>query len=141
MRRPAPAPEDAAARGAEQAVSRVLLWGGLLSIALIVLGLLLFAARGGFHHQAVVSLARADGERQPDVFVSIGQVARGLRAQPLDPLAVMALGLVLLLGTPVLGVAVAIPVFLFRGDYRYALIGAVVLAMLAVAMVLSGGLE
>jgi uncharacterized membrane protein len=73
------------------------------------------------------------------VFVSVAEVVRGLSARPIDPLAVTALGLVLLLVTPVLGVALAIPAFLARGDYQYAAIAAFVFAMLVVSALLAGG--
>ncbi len=124
-------------------MARVLLWGGLLSIALVVLGLGLYAAHGGFHTH-VLDLHRAvRAERHahpPSVFVSLTEVVRGLSAHPLDPLAVVALGLLLLLVTPVLGVAVAIPGFLAVGDRQYAAIATIVLALLALGALLTGGL-
>lgn len=126
----------------EALIARLLLWGGLLSIVLILLGLALYAGHGGFHGQ-VLQLHRvarpARQEHPAEVFVSLSDVLRGLGARPVDPLAVIALGLVLLLMTPVLGVALAIPGFLAAGDYRYTAIAGIVFAMLVVSVLLAGG--
>jgi uncharacterized membrane protein len=137
-----PAPDRNDRLQVEGLVARVLLWGGLLSLALVVLGLGLYAAQGGFHahlldlHRAVTPKRDA---RQPEVFVSLTEVFGGLATRPVDPLAVIALGLVLLLVTPVLGVALAIPGFLAVSDRRYAAIAAIVLTMLVLGTLLAGG--
>jgi uncharacterized membrane protein len=126
----------------EALVARVLLWGGLLSIALVVLGLGLHAAHGGFHAHALELHRTVRTERHahpPEVFVSLTGVIHGLAARPIDPVAVIALGLVLLLVTPILGVAMAIPGFLAVGDSRYAAIAAFVLTMLVLGALLTGG--
>ena len=125
----------------EALIARILFWGGLLSIALVLLGLGLYAAQGGFHAH-VLALHRVVGLDQahpPGVFVSLPEVLRGLRARPPDALAVIALGLVLLLMTPVLGVALAIPGFLAAADHRYAAIATVVFTMLVLSALLAGG--
>lgn len=126
----------------EALIARLLLWGGLVSIVLILLGLALYADQRGFHGQ-VLQLHRVvrpgRQEHPPEVFVSLSDVLRGLGARPVDPLAVIALGLVLLLMTPVLGVALAIPGFLAAGDYRYTVIAGIVFAMLVVSVLLAGG--
>ncbi len=126
----------------EALIARLLLWGGLVSIMLVLLGLAVYVGRGGFHGQVlevhrVVRPARED--HPPDGFVSLGDVLRGLEARPIDPLAVIGLGLVLLLMTPVLGVALAIPSFVAAGDYRYTAIASIVFAMLVVSVLLAGG--
>jgi uncharacterized membrane protein len=126
---------DAAVQGL---VARVLFWGGLLSIALVMAGLVLYAARGGFHGHTL-RLDRDPAATAPGNFSSVGQVLAGLRTRPVDPLAVSALGLVLLLMTPVLGVATAVPAFLASGDRRYAAIAAAVFTMLVASIVLAGG--
>ena len=56
-----------------------------------------------------------------------------------DPLAVVALGLGLLLLTPVAGVLVALVGFLSVGDQLYAGIAALVLVILVVSLVTGGG--
>lgn len=126
----------------EGLVARALLWGGLLSISLVVLGLGVYAGHGGFHSHVLELHRAARPERHtlpPEVFVSPTEVIRGLTAHPIDPLAVIALGLVLLLVTPVVGVAVAIPGFLAVGDRRYAAIAAFVLTLLVLGALLTGG--
>lgn len=124
----------------EYLVARVLLVGGLLGLGLIALGLGLYAAHGGFH-QHVLLLSRPAGEAPPGVFISLRQIAVGLRHRPVDPLAVSALGLVLLMVTPGAAVTLAIPAFLAARDFRYATIAALVLAMLLVSLLLAGAVH
>jgi uncharacterized membrane protein len=124
----------------EQLVARVLLAGGLLGIALVLLGLGLYAAHGGFHHH-VLLLNRPPAGNPPGVFVSVRQVLDGLRRRPIEPLAVSALGLVLLMVTPVVAVAAAVPAFWWMGDRRYTIIAAVVLAMLVLSATLAGSVH
>jgi len=126
----------------EGLVARVLLWGGLLSVGLMLLGLVLHAGQGGFHGHALDlgRTAQAEGHAHPsEVFVSLAEVFGGLGARPVDPLAVIALGVVLLLLTPVLGVALAIPGFVAARDLRYAAIATIVLTMLVMGALLTGG--
>jgi uncharacterized membrane protein len=128
--------------GVERTIAHVLFWGGLLSIGLVLIGLALYAAHGGFAgHTLELRQLSASGRdaHPPAVFVSLSEVVRGLRARPVDPLAVIALGVVLLLMTPVAGVTLAIPSFLVAADHRYATIAAIVFLMLAVSVLLAGG--
>jgi len=124
----------------ELLVARVLLVGGLVGLALIVLGLGLYAAHGGFH-QHVLLLNRPAGDAPPGVFTSLRQIGVGLRHRPVDPLALSALGLVVLMATPGAAVALAIPGFLAARDFRYATIAALVLAMLLVSLLLAGAIH
>ena len=121
----------------EHLVSRILLCGGLLGIGLVLLGLVLYAAHGGFRHH-VLDLRRQPAVQPPGVFVSVRQVADGLGHRPIDPLAVSALGLVVLMVTPAAAVVTAVPAFWWTGDRRYALIALVVLALLALSATLAG---
>jgi uncharacterized membrane protein len=123
----------------ERLVARVLLVGGVLGIAVIVLGLGLYGGQGGFRHHVLRVDRAVPGE--PGVFVSIRQVVDGMRRHPVDPLAVSALGLVLLMATPGLAVAVAIPAFVAARDFRYAGIASLVLAMLLVSLLLAGAIH
>jgi uncharacterized membrane protein len=127
-------------RSVEYLVARTLLVGGLIGIALILAGGALYAVHGGFHHQAVHLIRPPDG-RAPGVFTSVRQVVDGLRGRPMDPLAVTALGLVALMATPIVAVALAIPTFLRADDRRYAAIAAIVLAMLVVSLAVAGGIH
>ena len=124
----------------EYLVARTLLIGGLIGIALILAGGALYAGQGGFHHHAV-HLNRPPGAAPPGVFTSVRQVFDGLRRRPVDPLAVTALGLVALMATPIVAVALAIPAFLRAGDPHYTAIAAIVLAILVVSLAVAGGIH
>jgi uncharacterized membrane protein len=124
----------------EHLVARILLCGGLLGIALVLFGLGLYAVHGGFHHH-VLGLKRPVAGTPPGVFVSLRQVVQGLASHPIDPLAVSALGLVLLMITPAVAVATAMPAFWWTGDRRYTLIAFVVLVMLALSATLAGSVH
>lgn len=123
----------------EYLVARVLLVGGLAGLALIALGLGTYAAHGGFHHQVLV--LKRERATPPGVFSSLRQVAQGLRRRPIDPLAVSAIGLVVLMLTPGVAVAVALPCFVAARDYRHATIAAAVLSMLLVSLLLAGAIH
>jgi uncharacterized membrane protein len=126
----------------ERGTSRVLFWGGSIGILIAVAGLLLAASRpGGLTGEVRLDDIRRPPASQPaaGVFVGVGPIVKGLRAGPsFDPLAVVALGLGVLLLTPVVGVAVALLGFLVVGDRLYTAIASVVLGILAVAFFTGG---
>ncbi len=124
----------------ERLVARTLMVGGLVGVALILLGGGLYAAHGGFH-QHPLHLTRPAGPAPPGVFISVRQVVNGIRARPIDPLAVTALGILALLGTPIFAVTLAIPAFLLAGDRQYATIAAFVLTLLLVSLAVAGGIH
>jgi len=122
-------------------VSRVLFWGGLVSIVLMVLGVVGYAVRTtrdgdvlNFQHL----VENREHARSTEVFVSLDAIARGLRQRPIDPVAVGALGVVLLLLTPALGVMVAMAGFWAAGERRYTVIAGIVLVELLVSFLLGG---
>jgi uncharacterized membrane protein len=127
----------------ERGTSRVLFWGGLLSIAVALTGLVLAATvPGGFGRELGMADVRhaVPGRPGKGVFTAAGPILRGLRVGPdFDPLAVIALGLGLLLLTPVAGVAIAVAGFLAGGDYLYTAISAAVLAILIASFLTGGG--
>ena len=109
--------EETLVRKTELIISNVLRGGVLLSVAVIVTGIALFHVRkfsGG-----------AGFFTYPD---TLGGLLQGL-AQG-RPLAIVTLGLVLLLATPVIRVAVSIIAFALEGDRAYVFITALVLAIL-----------
>jgi uncharacterized membrane protein len=124
----------------EHLVARVLLVGGLAGLVLIAVGLGAYAAQGGFHHQVLV-LKREPGAPPPGVFSSLRQVVQGVRRRPIDPLAVSAIGLVVLMLTPGVAVAVALPCFVAAREYRHATIVAAVLSMLLLSLLLAGAVH
>ena len=133
---------SAAEAAIEPLIARVLFWGGLLGVGVMLAGLLLWAGRGGLQSQVleVRRLIRPGRSgHPPDVFVSLSEIAGSLTTWPPDPLAVVALGMVLLLVTPVVGVAVAVPAFLRTGDRRYAAVAGIVLSMLLANLLFAGG--
>jgi uncharacterized membrane protein len=89
--------------------------------------------------EAVRVVQHREAGRAIDVFTSLADVGQALRHRPPDGLAIATLGLLSLLATPVAGVAVGAVWFWRERDRRYALISAVVLAMLLVSLVLVGG--
>ena len=128
-------------RAAEVLASRVLFFGGVLSVALMTLGIVGFAVRGGLKPELVAEARRAevrDGVRSPDVFVSLREVGRALGRWPVDPLAVVASGVLLLLVTPAASVASVLVVFLRASDRRYAGVALVLLLALVLSLVLLG---
>jgi uncharacterized membrane protein len=122
-------------------VSRVLFWGGLVSTVLMVLGVVGYAARTTrdgdvLNFQRLVE--NREHARSTEVFVSLAAIGKGLRQRPIDPVAVGALGVVLLLLTPALGVMVAMAGFWAAGDRRYTVIAGIVLVELLVSFLLGG---
>jgi uncharacterized membrane protein len=124
----------------ERIVSRILWWGGVASIALMLIGLVSYAVQVGVGSESF-DVPRAIEPREagpPHVFTSVRQVLEGLRRWPVDPLAVAAVGLLALACTPVAAVVVSIGVFLSEGDRRYALISALLAAALIGSLLMGG---
>lgn len=109
--------------GMTTGIGWILQGGVLLSAAVIVLGLLLLPSRpGGLSLQRVLAF--------PQTF---GQVLAGLLV--LRPQAVIMLGLVLLIATPVLRVVASVIAFAFERDRRYVVITLIVLAILLFSII------
>lgn len=111
---------EALVRQAELIISNVLRGGVLLSAAIIALGVVLFYARyltGDSPANAATTFP-----------ASLGQVGAGLAHG--NPLAVITLGLLILLATPVFRVAVSIVAFALERDQQYVIITLIVLAIL-----------
>ena len=122
----------------ELIIARILSFGGLFSVALMLGGLVFYAAQG--HPQAreiVRVMHNREAGRAVDVFTSLGDVRRALARRPPDPLAITALGLVGLLVVPVVGVAAAAVAFWRAGDRDYAAISGLALAMLVLSFALA----
>lgn len=106
----------------------ILQGGVLLSATVIAVGLLLLPTRpGGLSVERLLSF--------PETF---GQLGQGLLM--LRPQAIISLGLLLLIATPVVRVAVSIFTFAFERDWLYVTITSVVLALLLFSIFLLGHL-
>jgi len=139
-----PSPERtgvvADSRKLEILVGRILFWGGLLSILIVLtgFGLHLLAGAAGADRDLVGEVTGPDSGRgqASGVFISGAQIIEGLGRRPFDPLAIIALGLVILLTTPVLAVVLAVPAFAVIRDYRYLVISVLILAILAASFLI-----
>ena len=101
------------------------------------LGIIGFAARGGLKPEFIAESRRAESRqdaRSPDVYRSIAEVGRAWRQWPVEPLAVVTAGVLVLLATPFVCVVAVFVVFAMRGDRRYAGIAAMLIAALLVSV-------
>lgn len=102
--------------------------GVIISAAVILLGLILLPFRpGGFSAQRLLTFPQ-----------NLGAVWSGLLT--LQPQAVITLGLLLLIATPVMRVAVSTAVFLVEKDRKFVIITLLVLAILLFSMFVVGSL-
>lgn len=101
-----------------RATARVLTWGFRISAALLVLGLLIAAARGESLYTSLEGL--------PDLFDDL--------VHGHGP-AIVGLGILLMIATPIAATIGAIASFVRLGDRRYALITSTVLLILLISAV------
>ena len=113
-------------RRAEILASRILFWGGLLSIALMVIGM----------WGVPVGTWGAPGA--PHVYTSVGEVVAALAQRPVEPLAIVASGILLLLVTPFASVLAVFVVFVVAGDRKYAGVAAVLIGALLMSLLFVG---
>lgn len=111
---------DALVRQAELIISNVLRGGVLLSGAIIAAGVVMF-----YIHYLTTSAAAGADTHFP---ATLGEVGAGLAHG--NPLAVITLGLLVLVATPVFRVAVSIIAFAIERDMLYVIITLIVLAVL-----------
>lgn len=113
-------------RDAELVISYVLRGGVVVSGAIILAGVIAYYVRYG----SAAARVRADRDfphSVPDVF---GGLAHG------DPLAIVTLGLLVLLITPVMRVLVSVLAFAIERDWRYVGITALVFVILIISFLL-----
>jgi uncharacterized membrane protein len=112
----------------EQLIGRLLQLGVLLSAAVVLIGGAMFLIQHG---------GSAVGYREfsttPTPLWSVGGIVRGALA--LDSASIVQLGLVLLIATPVMRVALTLVAFAMQKDRLYVLLTAVVLALLVYGLV------
>ena len=122
----------------ELLISYVLRVGVLLSAAIILAGVLLFAVRQDTGYARVLphrlpDLLSFHQTRGPGYFpTSLAEVGRG--AQEGRPYAIVCLGILLLIATPVVRVALSVFFFVFQGDWLYVGITLFVLGVLLFSM-------
>jgi uncharacterized membrane protein len=138
---------DAAVADMEAIISIALRYGVLLSFFIVLLGSIWFflAGRAGYAdlsttgRHAVSSLTAFHSGNKGAVHspTTPGDVITGLRQG--KPYALIALGLLLLIATPVFRVAVSVFTFLWERDRLYAAITAYVLTVLIVSFLIGKG--
>lgn len=112
--------------------------GNLLRIGVLVAAAVAVAGGGAVlvqHGARVANYGTFTGETAE--FTSIGGIVRGVRA--LDSRAVVQLGLVLLIATPIARVVFSLVAFLLQRDRLYVVITGIVLAVLVFSLVFGGG--
>jgi uncharacterized membrane protein len=120
-------------RQVEILISRLLRVGVVVSLTVVVLGTIFTFV----HHReylashAAMSDVTGENARFPQ---TVTDVLRGVRAK--QGRAIVLLGLLLLIATPVMRVAVSILAFMYERDRIYMLITALVLALLLLSFVL-----
>ena len=117
----------------EVLVARFLFWSGVVSVVLMLAGLVdleLHALAGGHALDVTRVVENRQAGRSVDVFVSLPQLTRALRRWPPDPVATMTVGIVLLLLTPAIGLAVALVGFVHEDDRSYAIISVLLILAL-----------
>ena len=111
----------------EQMVGNLLRIGVLIAAAVTIVGGIAFM----IHHGSLIpdhSVFRG----QPAMLSSVSGVISGVLA--LEPAAIVQLGIVLLIATPVARVLLTLVAFAVQRDWMYVLISAIVLALLAYSL-------
>jgi uncharacterized membrane protein YfcA/uncharacterized membrane protein len=112
--------------GMTKGISWILQIGVMLSAAIILLGIVLLPTRpGGLSPERVLAFPQTLSLLASELLV-------------LRPQAVITLGLLLLIATPVVRVAVSIVAFALEGDRRYVVITSIVLLILLFSLFLGG---
>ena len=122
----ATAEPDRRLRQAELVISHVLRGGVIVSASVILLGVLWFYLQMAITGHAALGYPHTFG----------GIIRRLFHG---EPLALVALGLLILLLTPILRVAISIVVFALEHDWRYTVITVLVLIILLVSLLLGRG--
>jgi uncharacterized membrane protein len=130
---PREAPHDARARAVELLISNLLRIGVVSSLAVVVVGTVVSFVHHPSYLSAQEELHRitSPGAAFPH---TIRQVIRGL--VEFKGQAIVMLGLLMLIATPVLRVAVSIVAFMVRRDVVYEVITAIVLILLLLSFFL-----
>ncbi len=138
----APAPAEVVPAGSTRGVparhpmeiwiSYVLRFGVLLAGAVILLGLTLFVAQEPLPGQPATPSNLA-GRNAEGVTISPSAIANGVRAG--DPIAIIEIGVLMLIFTPIVRVAMTVVLFTAQQDHAFVLFSAIVLSILAAALI------
>jgi uncharacterized membrane protein len=134
--------EEARLERGEILLSKLLRLGVVASAIIIIVGAMLFVTTqqrtGYLGHGLDGLIAYPARPGAAPIDNSIGEVLKGLQVG--EPDAVIVLGLLMLIATPILRVATSVIFFLLQRDYRYVLITLFVLIVLLTAL-MSGAAE
>lgn len=119
-------------RAIDRSIAVVLRWGIIVSAVIIVAGIALFIGRSGIRVILLAPPGIPPGEHTSPT--SLQAVLQDLN--PHHPSAVTDLGLLMLIATPVAGVAIATAAFGIDRDWTYFGVGALVFALLMVSFML-----
>jgi uncharacterized membrane protein len=119
-------------RDIELLISVTLRTGVAVSVAVMLFGLVVTFAHHPDYFHSRPALGQLTNSRE--VFAnSLGAVFRGVR--DLSGQSIATLGILLLIATPVVRVAISVVLFAAKRDRRYVLITAVVLALLLTSLI------
>jgi uncharacterized membrane protein len=112
----------------EQLIGRLLQVGVLVAAAVVLVGGVMLLVQHGTRPVEFATFSTATSPLQ-----SLGGIFRGAFA--LDAMAIVQLGLVLLIATPVMRVALTLVAFALQRDRLYVVLTAVVLALLLYGLI------
>jgi uncharacterized membrane protein len=124
---------EARVRRVELVISNLLRGGVIASLALIALGTIITFVQHPSYFSEPAELQRliTPGAKFPHALRDLAADLRGLSGK-----AIVTLGMLVLIATPVVRVAVSIFAFVYQGDRVYTLITAAVLCLLLLSLVL-----
>ncbi|MEO6777918.1 MAG: DUF1634 domain-containing protein [Gemmatimonadaceae bacterium] len=111
-------------------IGNLLRWGVLLAAAVTAVGGAVFL----FLHGSTIADYRVF-HGQPDMLRSVSAVAQG--AVRLRPAAIIQLGLLLLIATPIARVALSLVAFVKQHDHTYMIVTSIVLALLLYSLIIA----
>jgi len=125
--------EEQTVRRVELAISAILRTGVSISLAMVVLGIIVSFTRHPDYVSSATELRRLTrpGAAFPHTLRDVGNSLGNLRGQ-----GIVMLGLLLLIATPVMRVAVSILAFVVQRDWMFVVITSLVLALLVLSFVL-----
>lgn len=130
---PPAGPDDRKVRQVELLISTILRAGVVISLAVVILGMVVTFA----HHREYIhsrqDLARLTSPARADFPHNMAEMCHGLRK--FEGRSIVVAGLLLLIATPVMRVAVSIFAFVYEKDLGFVVITSIVLVMLIFSFV------